>query len=91
MTSKCKWVRLGDYIEKSDERNSELKYGVEKLRGVNNSHEFCLSKAKTDGIDFSPYKIVRNSYFAYNPARLDIGSWALFEEELCIVLKLADF
>ncbi len=88
MTSKCKWVRLGDYIEKSDERNSELKYGVEKLRGVNNSHEFCLSKAKTDGIDFSPYKIVRNSYFAYNPARLDIGSWALFEEELCIVSTL---
>jgi type I restriction enzyme, S subunit len=88
MSNKCKWVRLGDYIEKCDERNSERKYGVQELRGVNNSHEFCLSKAKTDGIDFAPYKIVHTHDFAYNPARLDIGSWALFEEKLCIVSTL---
>ena len=85
---KCKWVRLGDYIEKCDERNSERKYGVKELRGVNNSHDFCLSKAKTDGIDFMPYKVVRHNDFVYNPARLDIGSWALFDGELCIVSTL---
>lgn len=88
MESKCKWVRLGDYIEKCDERNSDRKYGVKELRGVNNSHEFCFSKAKTDGIDFAPYKVVRNNEFVYNPARLDIGSWALFTGYLCIVSTL---
>ena len=28
---KTKWVRLGDYIEKSDEINSERRFGIEAI------------------------------------------------------------
>ena len=31
MESKCKWVRLGDYIEMRHENNSSLKYGAELI------------------------------------------------------------
>lgn len=28
------WVRLGDYIEQTDERNSALTYGIDDVRGI---------------------------------------------------------
>lgn len=72
-----KWVKLGDYIEQRDERNTENKYGVESLRGVTSESCFDYSKAKTDGLEFDNYKIIREGYFAYNPSRINLGSIAL--------------
>lgn len=83
-----KWHKLGEYIEECDERNDSGLFGVQELRGVNNQQQFCESRANTTGIDFRPYKVVRQDCFAYNPARLDIGSIAKFEGDACIVSTL---
>lgn len=36
--SKCKWVRLGDYIEACDERNSDLL--ISNSQGISNQKHF---------------------------------------------------
>lgn len=77
--------RLGDCIEENKERNAELTYDVGFLRGVTSAGKFDESKANTDGLDFSNYKIVSKNNFAYNPSRINVGSIALNTEEKCIV------
>jgi len=74
---------LGDYIEQVNIRNEEnKKYPVQ---GVSNSRGFIKTRAKTQSINFSNYKIVKPDFFAYNPARLNIGSIALRTDEDCVV------
>ncbi len=86
--SKVKWVRLGDYISPRNERNSDLRYGVELIEGVNSDGEFQPTKAITDGIDLKPYKAVWSGDIVYNPSRLNIGSLAYRESGMCIVSHL---
>ena len=86
--SKVKWVRLGDYISPRNERNSDLRYGVELIEGVNSDGEFQSTKAITDGIDLKPYKAVWPGDIVYNPSRLNIGSLAYRESGMCIVSHL---
>lgn len=86
--SDVKWVRLGDYIERSMKNNSDLKYGKELIEGVNSDGVFCKSKANTDDVDLKPYKIVNKGDFVYNPSRLNIGSIAYRKGEMCIVSHL---
>lgn len=85
---KCKWVRLGDYIEMRHENNSSLKYGAELIEGVNNNGEFQPTKAITEDINLKPYKVVRHGDIVYNPSRLNIGSLAYRTGEMCIVSHL---
>lgn len=86
--SKVNWVRLGDYIERSMVNNSDLKYGVDLIEGVNSNGEFCAPKANTESINLNPYKIVNNGDFVYNPSRLNIGSLSLRSTSMCIVSHL---
>lgn len=72
-------------IEERKKRNEEEAYGVDFLRGVTSAGKFDESKANTDGLDFSNYKIVSKNDFAYNPSRINVGSIALNLEEKCIV------
>lgn len=88
MGNKVKWVRLGDYITPRNERNSDLRYGVELIEGVNSDGEFQPTKAVTDGIDLKPYKAVWPGDIVYNPSRLNIGSLAYRETGMCIVSHL---
>ncbi len=88
MGNKVKWVRLGDYITPRNERNSNLRYGVELIEGVNSDGEFQPTKAVTDGIDLKPYKAVWPGDIVYNPSRLNIGSLAYRESGMCIVSHL---
>ena len=83
--SKYDEVTLGDYIEPVDIRNIDRIYNVNNLQGVTSDGQFDLSKAKTDGIDFSKYKIVKELNFAYNPSRINLGSIALRKGGDCIV------
>lgn len=78
-------TEIGPYIELCDERNSDDKYGEEVLRGVTSSGEFDKSKANTEGLKFTNYKVVRKGDFAYNPSRINIGSIALHNEGICII------
>lgn len=81
-------IRLGDYIERSTENNSDLKYGEKLITGVNSSGVFAPPKGSTLGVDLKPYKIVNNGAFVYNPTRLNLGSLAYRTEGLCIVSHL---
>lgn len=81
-------IRLGDYIERSTVNNSDLKYGIDFIAGVNNQGVFTVPKGNTEGVDLKPYKIVNNGAFVYNPTRLDLGSIAYRMEDLCIVSHL---
>lgn len=83
-----KWVRLGDYIERSMLNNADLRYGADLIEGVNSNGEFCESKANTIDINLKPYKIVNNGDFVYNPSRLNIGSLAYRTTGMCIVSHL---
>ena len=78
-------VMLKNKIEECKERNSDLLYGVEYLQGVTSEGKFDESKANTEGLDFSNYKIVYKNNFAYNPSRINVGSIALSSKENAIV------
>lgn len=67
MSSKCKWVRLGDYIEECDLRNTELKFGIENVKGMTITKEVIPTKANLEGNDLSKFKIVMPQEFIYNP------------------------
>ena len=60
------YVRLGEYIELSDERNSSLRYGTDSVRGVSNTKQIQKTKADTFGRDLSTFHIVGRFEFVFN-------------------------
>ena len=74
---------IGPYIAEQTVRNDGLK--IQRVQGVNSSGKFGETRADTNGLDFSNYKIVKPGQFAYNPSRINLGSIALLNEEACIV------
>lgn len=65
MESSCvKWVRLGDYIEQCDERNTAgSNYPV---IGINRDKTFMPTVANLDGVDITKYKIVSKGMFVFS-------------------------
>ena len=43
--NKTKWIRLGDYIELCEERNSEGKYTIDDVRGYQHRQEVYPDKS----------------------------------------------
>ena len=60
-----KHQRIGDYLELSEERNDDLAFGVEDVRGVSIDKKFIYTKADMDGVSLSPYYTVKPKQFAY--------------------------
>ncbi|MDY4044105.1 MAG: restriction endonuclease subunit S [Marinifilaceae bacterium] len=59
-----KWVRLGDYIEQCDERNTAgSNYPV---IGINRDKTFMPTVANLDGVDIAKYKIVSKGMFVFS-------------------------
>ena len=59
-----KWVRLGDYIEQCDERNTAgNNYPV---IGINRDKTFMPTVANLDGVDIAKYKIVSKGMFVFS-------------------------
>lgn len=59
-----KWVRLGDYIEQCDERNSaSVNYPV---IGINRDKTFMPTVANLDGVDIAKYKIITKGMFVFS-------------------------
>lgn len=75
--------KIGPYISEQTIRNADLR--IERVQGVNSSGEFGETRADTNGLDFSNYKIVKTGQFAYNPSRINLGSIALLRDDSCIV------
>lgn len=80
--------RLGDFIERSTANNRSLKYKENLIVGVTSDGVFSTPKGSVNGVDLTPYKIVSNGDFVYNPSRFDLGSIAYRTEGLCIVSHL---
>lgn len=80
--------RLGDFIERSTANNRNLKYKEDLIVGVTSDGVFSTPKGNVNGVDLTPYKIVSNGDFVYNPSRFDLGSIAYRTDGLCIVSHL---
>lgn len=97
-TGTIKWVRLGDYIERSDEVNSERKFGIEDIRGVSNMKGFIKTKADVMGRNLLQFQLVKPQYFAFNRRttrngeRLGLGYNSTSQTYICtedyVVFKL---
>ena len=57
--------KLGEYIELSEERNADNQYGLESVRGISIEKKFIPTKADMDGVNLSPYYVVKPDYYAY--------------------------
>lgn len=89
-SEKWKDLKLGDVTTKISRRNGEL---VEaRVYSVTNSNGFVLQSEHFEreiaGADLSNYKIIKKHEFAYNPARINVGSIAYFIEEIGIISSL---
>jgi type I restriction enzyme S subunit len=83
--------KLGEITKKiSDNRNKKLSDA--KVYSVTNSNGFVLQSEHFDrvvaGNDLSNYKIIQKSEFAYNPARINVGSIAYFQDDIGIISSL---
>lgn len=63
--SETKWVRLGEYIEQSDKRNSDGALTETDVQGISTDKCFIPTKANLNGVSVLSYKIVAPSEFAY--------------------------
>ena len=57
--------RLGDYLELNDERNANLAFKVENVKGISINKVFIETKANLTNVSLKPYKVVRPKYFSY--------------------------
>lgn len=58
-------VKLGEYIELSDKRNSGNEYGEESVRGISTNKELIDTKANLAGVSLSSYKLIDPKEFVY--------------------------
>ena len=78
----CEFVRLGDYIEecKTKVGNQDVQvWSVSKVSGFISGEELFNDKVSSD--DISKYKIVGPKCYAYNPARINVGSIAFNDSD----------
>lgn len=64
---KSKKIKIGDFIETCDERNSEGIYTLKDLRGVSIEKKFIDTKADMAGVSLAPYIVVKPDYFVFVP------------------------
>lgn len=58
--------KLGWFIERVEQRNSDLQYGIDDVRGVTLSKEITPTKADVSGRSFSRFQIVKPRDFILN-------------------------
>lgn len=57
--------RLGTYISISDNKNDELEYGIDAVRGISIEKKFIDTKANMEGVSLKSYAVVNPNEFAY--------------------------
>ena len=60
-----KKYKLGELIDQCDERNSDLTYTLDDVKGISIQKKFIETKADMDGVSLKPYKLVKPDEFAY--------------------------
>jgi len=85
-----KVYRFGEITNNFSRRNKKL--ADAKIYSVTNSNGFVLQSEHFEreiaGVDLTNYKIIKKNEFAYNPARINVGSIAYFEEEIGVISSL---
>lgn len=87
-----KWrnTNFGEITKKISRRNKDLINA--EVYSVTNSKGFVLQsdhfEGRVAGEDLSNYKIIKKNEFAYNPARINVGSLAYFEDEVGVISSL---
>lgn len=72
-SKQAKMVRLGDYIELVNLRNSKLIYGVNDVRGCSNNKEIQPTKADVSNRSFKKFFIVQPNEFVFNRRTTRMG------------------
>ena len=67
LKKKCEKVKVGDYIEQYDERNTIGKHGVDAVMGISTEKTFIDTKANMNGVSLDSYKVVLKDAFVYVP------------------------
>jgi hypothetical protein len=57
--------KLGNYISLCDEKNDNLEYGLDSVRGISIEKKFIDTKANMEGVSLKPYSVVKPNEFAY--------------------------
>lgn len=65
LKKETQWVRLGDYIEPCDERNTEGLYTLDDVRGVSIDKKLIYTKADMTNVSLTPYKLLKPNEFSY--------------------------
>lgn len=58
-------VKLGDYIEQSDERNSKGDFSLDSVRGISIEKKMIFTKANMEGVSLKPYKLFKPKEFCF--------------------------
>lgn len=66
-------ARLGDYIELCDERNSNLTYGFDDVRGCSNNKEIQQTKADISNRSFDRFLVIKKNEFVFNRRTTRMG------------------
>lgn len=56
---------ISEFIEPTDNRNEDLKYGIDDVRGISIEKKFIDTKANMQGVSLRPYKIICPNDFCY--------------------------
>lgn len=57
--------KLGSYISMCENKNDDLVYGIDAVRGISIEKKFIDTKANMEGVSLKPYAIVNPNEFAY--------------------------
>lgn len=57
--------KLGDLIEQTDNRNDQLIYTLDDVKGISIKKNFIETKADMKDVSLKPYKLVNANTFAY--------------------------
>lgn len=58
---------IGSYIEPCDEKNGNLEYKIERVKGISINKTIIETKADMRDVSLSPYKLFRNNQFCFVP------------------------
>lgn len=84
-------TKLGNYIEQTDIRNYDLKFGEEDVKGISTTKQFIDTKANLLGVSLKSYKVIGQNEFVYvadTSRRGDKIGLAYCENKPCIVSSI---
>lgn len=65
MDVKLQVLKMGDFSQRSDERNQDDALGVSCVRGISIDKKFIDTKANLEGVSLTSYKVVKPNAFAF--------------------------